>query len=124
MELKFFKCKVCGNIIEKIADSGVPVSCCGQPMEELKAGTSDGAVEKHVPVWKQDGNDVNVVVGEVDHPMVEEHFIEWIVVQTDKGVYRKNLSAGEAPAADFKVCDGEKVEVVYAYCNLHGLWKA
>ena len=76
MEVKYYICKHCGNIIEKVKDKGVPVTCCGEPMQELKAGVTDAAVEKHVPVYTVEGNYVHVVVGETKHPMLEEHFIE------------------------------------------------
>ena len=75
MEQKFYICRHCGNIIMKLKDSGVPVVCCGEPMEELKAGTTDGALEKHVPVWELKDGVVSVVVGSVEHPMLPEHFI-------------------------------------------------
>ena len=123
MEVKYYICKHCGNIIEIINDSGVPVICCGEEMAELKAGVTDAAVEKHVPVYTVDGNKVNVVVGEVSHPMLEEHFIEWITLNTNKGIYRKKLNPGDEPKAEFCLTEGEAVEEVYAYCNLHGLWK-
>lgn len=124
MELKFFKCEHCGNIIEMVEDKGVPVVCCGQRMTELVAGTSDGAREKHVPVYEVNGNTVYVKVGEVAHPMIPEHYIEWIALQTKNGVQRKELKPGEKPEANFALCDGDEVVAVYAYCNLHGLWKA
>ena len=123
MELKFFRCEHCGNIIEMVEDKGVPVVCCGQRMTELVAGTSDGAREKHVPVYEVKNNIVHVKVGEVAHPMIPEHYIEWIVLQTKNGVQRKELNPGDKPEACFALCDGDEVEVVYAYCNLHGLWK-
>ena len=124
MELKFFRCEHCGNIIEMVDDKGVPVVCCGQRMTELVAGTSDGAREKHVPVYEVKDNIVHVKVGEVAHPMIPEHYIEWIVLQTKNGVQRKELNPGDKPEACFALCDGDEVEAVYAYCNLHGLWKA
>lgn len=124
MELKFFRCEHCGNIIEMVEDKGVPVVCCGQRMTELVAGTSDGAREKHVPVYEVKNNIVHVKVGEVAHPMIPEHYIEWIVLQTKNGVQRKELDPGDKPEACFALCDGDEVEAVYAYCNLHGLWKA
>ena len=91
--------------------------------QELKAGVTDAAVEKHVPVYTIEGSHVHVVVGETKHPMLEEHFIEWITLNTNQGIYRKQLNPGQEPVADFCLCDGEQVEEVYAYCNLHGLWK-
>ena len=92
-------------------------------MPELKAGVTDAAVEKHVPVYTLDGNLVHVVVGEIKHPMLEEHFIECITLNTNQSVYRKQLNPGQEPVADFCLCDGEQVEEVYAYSNLHELWK-
>ena len=124
MELKFFRCEHCGNIVEMIEDKGVPVVCCGQRMTELVAGTSDGAREKHVPVYEVNGSTVLVKVGEVAHPMIPEHYIEWIVLQTKNGVQRRELKPGEKPEAIFALCEGDEVVAVYAYCNLHGLWKA
>ena len=124
MKLKFFRCEHCGNIIEMVEDKGVPVVCCGQRITELVAGTSDGAREKHVPVYEVKNNIVHVKVGEVAHPMIPEHYIEWIVLQTKNGVQRKELNPGDKPEACFALCDGDEVEAVYAYCNLHGLWKA
>ena len=82
MEQKFFKCEICGNIYAQVSSSGVPVVCCGKPMTEIKANSTDAAVEKHVPVYKVEGNKVTVTVGSVEHPMLEEHFIEWIALET------------------------------------------
>ena len=122
--MKYYICETCGNIIEKLNDSGVPVVCCGKPMKELIAGTVDAAREKHIPVYSQEGNKVSVVVGSVEHPMVDVHYIQWIVLKTNKGIHRKHLLPNEAPKAEFVLLDGEVVEEVYEYCNLHGLWKA
>lgn len=122
--MKYYICETCGNIIEKINDSGVPVVCCGKPMKELIAGTVDASKEKHIPVYSVEGNKVSVVVGSVEHPMVEVHYIQWIVLKTNKGIQRKHLSPNEAPRAEFTLLEGEVVEEVYEYCNLHGLWKA
>ena len=118
--MKFYKCEHCGNIVTFVEDKGVPVMCCGQKMTELTANTTDAAQEKHVPVVEQDGDTVKVTVGSVEHPMTEEHYIEWIAVVTDKGTEKVSLSPGEKPEAVF--VDKEKA-TVYAYCNLHGLWK-
>lgn len=123
MEQKFFVCEHCGNIIEMVKSSGVPVVCCGEKMKELVPGTTDASVEKHVPAYEVKDGKVFVTVGTVEHPMGEDHFIEWISVQTNKGNQRKALLPGEAPKACFSLCEGETVEAVYAYCNLHGLWK-
>lgn len=124
MELKFFRCNHCGNIIVKIKDSSVPVVCCGENMQELVPGTTDAAVEKHLPVYEVNGSSVSVTVGSVSHPMMPEHFINWVCLQTNKGFQLKYLNPGEEPKAVFALSDGEKVEAVYEYCNLHGLWKA
>ena len=124
MEQKFFLCTHCGNIIAMVRDKGVPVVCCGEKMKEIIPGTTDAAAEKHVPVYTVEGNKVSVKVGEVAHPMTEEHYIEWISLQTKQGNQRKCLKPGEKPEACFMICDGDEVEAVYAYCNLHSLWKA
>ena len=120
--VKFYECKHFGQIIEMVNNSDVPVTCCGEQMVEMVPNTSDGAGEKHVPVVTVDGSTVKVNVGEVDHPMTEAHYIPWIVVETCCGVYRKNLKPGDAPTATFEI-GGMKAKAVYAYCNLHGLWK-
>ena len=122
--MKFYICKHCGNIVEMIEDAGVPVSCCGQSMTELVPGTSDGAAEKHVPVVAADGNKVTVTVGEVEHPMLDAHYIVWIAIETSKGAQRKMLQPSEAPKAEFLLAEGETLVATYAYCNLHGLWRA
>ena len=122
--MRFFICEHCGNIVEMVKDSGVNVVCCGQKMTELIPGTSDGAVEKHVPVATVDGNKVSVAVGSVDHPMLDVHFIEWIAIETSAGAQRKFLKPGEAPKAEFVLAEGESFVAAYAYCNLHGLWKS
>lgn len=122
-ELKLYKCLTCGNIIEMVVDKGVPVMCCGKPMELLVANTSDGAGEKHVPVVEVNGNKVIVKVGEVEHPMVEAHYIQFIYVETNKGIMKKYLNPEETPVAEFELGEDEKVIAVYEYCNLHGLWK-
>lgn len=124
MEMKFYICEHCGNQIAFVKNTGVPVMCCGQKMTELVPNTTDAAQEKHVPVVTQDGNTVTVRVGSAEHPMLEEHYIEWIALQTTSGNQRKALKPGSAPEACFSLCEGDQVEAVYAYCNLHGLWKA
>lgn len=122
--MRFFKCEICGNFVEMVKESGAPMTCCGQKMTEIIPGTSDGAFEKHVPVYKVEGNKVLVNVGAVDHPMVDVHYIEWIALETDKGAYRIALKPNDMPKAEFTLADGETVAGVYAYCNIHGLWKA
>lgn len=120
--IKFYICEHCGNIVEMVHDAGVKPVCCGQKMNELVPNSVEASGEKHIPAVTVREGIVEVNVGSVDHPMVEEHFIEWVQVITDKGVQRKYLNAGEAPNAVFPLGD-DKAVAVYAYCNLHGLWK-
>ena len=122
--IKIYRCAHCGNIITMLHDSNVPVFCCGQKMDLLVAGSVDAAVEKHVPAVTINGRTVEVQVGSVVHPMTPEHYIEWISIQTKQGNQRKCLKPGDKPEACFMICDGDEVEAVYAYCNLHSLWKA
>ena len=121
--MKFYRCEHCGNIITFVHSAGVPVMCCGQKMTELVPGTTDGAVEKHVPVVEVQGSTVQVKVGSVEHPMLPEHHIQWIAVACDRRLQLAHLAPGEAPEAAFHVPAGVPV-TVYEYCNLHGLWKA
>ena len=122
--MKFFKCNVCGKIIAVVNDKPVPTMCCGKVMVELKENTEDGAHEKHIPVYSVEGNVVHVSVGEVLHPMLDNHYIEWIALQTNFGNKRKILKPGDEPKADFALLPGEKVLKVIEHCNLHGLYKA
>lgn len=124
MELKFYRCEHCGNIIVYLKASGVPVVCCGEKMKELIPGTVEAAVEKHIPVVTKEGSTVTVKVGSVEHPSTPEHYIEWIVLQTKNGNQRKVLQAGDQPVAEFALMDQDEVVTAFAYCNLHGLWKA
>ena len=122
--MKFCVCKKCGNMVEFFKKSGCNVFCCGEEMHELKAGTTDAATEKHVPVVNVEGDKVTVEVGSVEHPMMENHFIQWIVVETNRGSQRVNLEYTDKPKAEFKLAEGENFVAAYEYCNLHGLWKA
>ena len=122
-ELKFFKCPHCGNIVEKIHDSGVPMMCCGQKMERLYPGTTEASAEKHIPAVVATENRVWVQVGDVLHPMEDAHHIAWICLLTNKGVYRKELEVGKRPTTTFMLLNETPI-AVYAYCNLHGLWMA
>ena len=122
--MKFYICEHCGNIIAMVRDKGVPVMCCGQKMTEIIPGTTDASVEKHVPAYEVKDGKVFVTVGSVEHPMLPEHYIEWIAVETNLGNQRKTLKPGEPPKAVFALLEGEEVRAVYAYCNLHSLWKA
>ena len=122
--MTFYKCAHCGNIIAHINDSGVRVVCCGEEMKPLIPNTTDAAGEKHVPLIKQEGNLVTVSVGSVAHPMLEAHYIQWMILETKQGRQRKMLKAGEKPVAVFALTDGDEVVAAYEYCNLHGLWSA
>lgn len=118
--MKFYRCKKCNEI--RMIDNSVVPDCCGEPMEELIAGSVDAAKEKHVPVISYNGSYL-VTVGEVEHPMTEEHYIEWIAYELESGeVEVFHLEPGQKPIACFET--DQKVKTVYAYCNLHGLWKA
>ena len=121
---KFFVCKHCGNMIGLLHDAGVPMMCCGEKMVELVPNTTDAAQEKHVPVATVEGNKVVVNVGSVDHPMLDEHWIQWVYLETDKGGHRKVLNPGEKPNVVFALTEDEKPLAVYEYCNLPGLWVA
>ena len=120
---KFYICEHCGNLVEMVHNAGVPMMCCGQKMKELEPGVVEASHEKHIPVASVEGNVVKVSVGSVEHPMAAEHSILWVSLLTDKGVQRKNLEVGKAPVVQFSLVD-EKPLAVYAYCNLHGLWKS
>ncbi|MBP5175472.1 MAG: desulfoferrodoxin [Treponema sp.] len=122
MVLKFYKCKKCGKVVAMLKGSPCDTMCCGEAMAELKANTTDAAVEKHVPVVQKNGNLVEVSVGSVTHPMEEKHFIEWIALETKSLSLIKSLKPGDAPKAVFALTDGDDVVRAYAYCNLHGLW--
>jgi superoxide reductase len=121
MTTKFYRCRHCGNVIIKFVDSGVPVVCCGEQMEELIPNTVDASNEKHVPVVKMAENgEIKVEVGSISHPMTPEHHIVFIYVEMENGGIRIDLK--EKPEAEICACNG-KVTAVYEYCNLHGLWK-
>ncbi|MBO4652824.1 MAG: desulfoferrodoxin [Lachnospiraceae bacterium] len=119
----FYRCEHCGQIVAIVKKTGVPIVCCGKPMTEIVPGTTDASVEKHVPVYAVENGIVTVTVGSVEHPMLPEHYIEWIALKTTGGNQRKVLKPGDAPKACFAICEGDEVEAVYAYCNLHSLWK-
>jgi len=121
--MKFYICKTCGNVITKINDSSVPVVCCAKPMAELVAGSVEASAEKHIPTFTTDNNKVFVIVGDVKHPMQPEHYIQWIAIETKEGFQIKYLTPDDQPAASFNMSSQDKLIAVYAYCNLHGLWK-
>ena len=120
---KFYVCEHCGNMVGMINDAGVPMMCCGQKMTKLEAGVVEASREKHIPVAEVKDGVVTVTVGSVLHPMTEEHLISWVYLETDRGSQKKTLKAGDTPVVTFALSD-EKPLAVYAWCNLHGLWKA
>ena len=119
-KIKYYKCPVCGNVIEVINGDISRVKCCNQPLNLLNANTEDAALEKHVPVYEVEGEQINVTVGEVIHPMEEKHYITFISLVTEDRVIRVDLKPGNAPIATFPYVKGS---IIYEYCNLHGLWK-
>ncbi|SEP87607.1 superoxide reductase [Lachnospiraceae bacterium RM5] len=121
--MKVLFCKKCKKVVVLLDDAKTPTICCGDEMVELKAGEVDAAVEKHVPVFEVNGNICNVKVGEVDHPMQDVHYIEWIAIETKNNYQLKKLNPGDKPEASFALTDDDEVIAAYAYCNLHGLWK-
>lgn len=123
METIFYICPHCGNIITKLNDSGVNVHCCGQPMQKITPNTTDAATEKHLPIIKQSGTKITLKVGEIDHPMTDEHHISWIYLITNQNHYLKHLKPTSSPLATFDLLPNEKPLTAYSYCNLHGLWQ-
>ncbi len=121
-KLQIYKCEICGNIVEVLHEGVGELVCCGQPMALLSEKTEDQGNEKHVPVIESTEKGIKVKVGTVTHPMEENHYIEWIEVIADGRAYRKFLSPGDSPEADFAIT-AEKVEA-REYCNVHGLWKS
>ena len=120
---KFYRCEKCGNLVGMINESGAPMICCGQKMTRLEPGVVEASHEKHIPVAEIIGDTVKVTVGSVEHPMIEEHSILWVYLETENGGQRKCLEVGKTPVVTFAL-GGEKPIAVYAYCNLHGLWKS
>ena len=120
--MKFYKCNKCGNIIILLEDSGVIPVCCGETMNELECLTKYELKEKHVPVVECKDKEVHVKVGSVAHPMEKEHYIQWILVETNRGKYVRYLNPTEKPEACFQLCDDEVLVAVYEYCNIHNLW--
>ena len=119
---KFFQCAHCGNMVGLIEDNGVPLMCCGDEMEELIPNTAEASTEKHLPAVTVSGDVVKVQVGSAPHPMEEAHHITFVYIETQRGGQRKRLNAGEAPEITFILAD-DKLVSVFAYCNLHGLWR-
>ena len=124
MAKKFLRCKTCGQIIEVINDTGVPIVCCGDQMEEIYPEVEEGVLaDKHIPVYKIKDKKVEVKIGSIQHPSTVEHYIQWISIETSKGSQYKKLKPGDAPEATFVIGDGEIVKAIYAFCNIHSLWK-
>ena len=123
MKQKFLICRHCGNIVAVIRDKGVPIFCCGEEMQELTPGATEASGEKHIPVYAMEGNTVHVTVGSVAHPMTEEHYIEWVCLETEQGIQYAHLDPKDKPKAKFSICKGDKVRSVYAFCNQHDLWR-
>ena len=119
-KVKFYRCPVCGNIIEVVNGDVSRVKCCNQQLVLLNANTEDAALEKHVPVYEIDNNEIIVKVGEVIHPMEEKHYITFITLVTDNNVIRYDLKPSDEPIVRFPYV---KDSIIYEYCNLHGLWK-
>ena len=150
----FYRCERCGNIVAMLKSGGGTLTCCGQDMTKLEANSTDAAQEKHVPIIEKTTGEINVTVGSVAHPMIEEHYIEWIALVTENEIQIKYLKPGMKPKARFAYYDenreiiytgkddeevlncegqpcnfvihkgGPRHAAVYAYCNLHGLWKS
>lgn len=124
MEVRFYRCSACGQITAKVKNTDVPLVCCGKEMKEIRPNTVDATIEKHVPDYDVENGTVTVWVGLIPHPMTEDHYIEWVMLETDKGNQRKELKPDTDPKVCFRICEDENVKAVYAYCNIHSLWKA
>ncbi len=122
MKQSYFICDNCKNIINIVHSSGNPLVCCGQKMTEIEGNTTDAAFEKHIPAVTQSGDKLTVNVGSILHPMTAEHLIEWVSVETNKGVHRMHFVAEGTPSVCVTLGERETLECVSAYCNLHGLW--
>lgn len=122
--MELYVCSHCGNIITYLENNGVPVMCCGQKMQKIEPNTVDAAKEKHLPIIKLEGLLATVSVGEVEHPMQEDHYIKWIILETTEGIKIKNLTPSDKPVCLFSLLDGEEIIAVYEFCNKHGVWKA
>lgn len=123
-KIKFYECTVCGNIITYFLKKDPNVVCCGKEMVELKPNTTDASKEKHVPAYNINEDKVKVKIGSIEHPMADDHYIQWILIETDKGYYKKDLKPHDYPEAEFTLGKDENVVAVYDYCNIHGLWVA
>lgn len=120
--IDFYRCDLCGNVIMFLEKSGVVPYCCSRVMSKLLPGSTDGSVEKHVPSIMERDAEIIINIGVTDHPMTEEHYIQWIVLETNLGAHIKYLNSNDRPEAVFVLGPGEKLLNAYAFCNLHGLW--
>ncbi|MBO5999592.1 MAG: desulfoferrodoxin [Lachnospiraceae bacterium] len=121
--MKFYICSKCGKIVGMVRPSRCDTYCCDTPMEEMIPNTTDGAHEKHVPAVTAEGKTIRVKVGEAEHPMLDEHYIMWVALETKEGAQRKTLNPGDAPEVTFALSENDEAVAAYEYCNLHGLWK-
>ena len=126
MEVKFLHCQICGNLLIPAIDSGAVPVCCGKSMDVLVPGSTDAAVEKHVPAItrEDDGCHVKIEIGSVKHPMTEEHYIQLVVLAYSNRIICQKFEYSDDPSARFCIKDNTVPLTAYAYCNLHGLWKA
>lgn len=121
MKGKFYECKHCSNVILMIEAGGGQLNCCGEQMQEIPTNDLEASIEKHIPIIKTEGNKVTIRIGEEDHPMIENHYIEWIYIKTKRQEQRVNFFPGEKPEVELHI-DNDEIELVAAYCTLHGLW--
>ena len=121
--MEIYRCEVCGNIVEVTHGSGGTLTCCKQPMTLQEEKTADFSVEKHVPIIEATDRGVRVKVGSTDHPMVEDHYIQWIEIINGDYIQRKYLKPGDKPEAEFFVKYNDRL-VAREYCNMHGNWKS
>lgn len=121
--MKILKCAKCGNMVLELVKKPCDLMCCGEKLVEVVPNTTDASKEKHVPVVSVNGNKVEVVVGEIVHPMQENHYITFIALETNEKIYIKNLTPSDEPKATFILLETEKTKAAYEYCNLHGFWK-
>lgn len=119
----FYKCNICGNFVGLVEDGGGELVCCGEPMEKLEEKSSEEGNEKHLPVVEVEGNKVKVTVGSIQHPMLDEHYIKFIVLKYNDKTYKKELKPNKTPILEFEINEFFEKMDVYEYCNVHGLWK-
>jgi len=123
MKMKFYRCSICGNIVELVNDGGGELVCCGQPMDELIAKIEDEGMEKHLPIVSREADKIMVSVGSTLHPMIDAHYINWIIIKYNNKLQKKYLKPGDEPKAIFTIDEEINKIEVYEYCNIHGLWK-